>query len=97
MTESSALDGVTYAFGFGTGIFAAAAVSCCSTLEQFLPVALETVLVSFRTGLLAAETRDQIIIGSANLVSWRVRIETIKPEGVLSQLDEFCAQKVEAS
>ena len=93
-TESTALDGVTYAFGFGTGLLAAAAVSCCSTLEQFLPVALEAVLIGFRTGLLAAETRDQIVIGRTDLTSWRIRIETVKPEEVLSQLDELCTEKV---
>ena len=71
-------------------------MSCFSTLERFLPIALETVLVSFRVGLLAADTRDQIVIDKENLASWRVRVETGKPEVVLSQLEELCTQKVEA-
>ena len=94
--ESSAFSGSSYTFGFGTGLLAAAAVSCCSTLEQFLPVALETVLVGFRVGLLAADTRDQIVVDKTNLAPWRVRVETGKPEVVLSQLEELCTQKVEA-
>ena len=94
--ESSAFSGCSYAFGFGTGLLAAAAVSCCSTIEQFLPVALETVLVGFRVGLLATDMRDQIVVDKTNLAPWRVRIETGKPEVVLSQLEELCTQKVEA-
>lgn len=72
-------------------------MSCCSTLEQFLPVALETVLVGFRVGLLAADTRDQIVVDKTNLAPWRVRVETGKPEVVLSQLEELCTQKVRSS
>ena len=94
--ENYAFSGSSYTFGFGTGLLAAAAVSCCSTLEQFLPVALETVLVSFRVGLLAADTRDQIVVDKLSLASWRVRIETSKPDVVLSQLEELCNQKVGA-
>lgn len=71
-------------------------MSCFSTLERFLPIALETVLVSFRVGLLAADTRDQIVIDKENLACWRVGIGTSKPEVVLSQLEELCTQKVEA-
>ena len=93
--KSSAFDGSSYTFGFGTGLLAAAAVSCFSTLEQFLPIALETVLVSFRVGLLAADTRDQIVIDKENLACWRVAIGTSKPDVVLSHLEELCTQKVE--
>ena len=92
--KSSALSGSSYTLGFGTGLLAAAAVSCCSTLEQFVPIALETVLVSFRVGLLAADTRDQIVVDKTNLGSWRVRIDSDKPEVVLSQIEELCTQKV---
>lgn len=94
--ESSEFNGPTYTFGFGTGLLAAAAVSCFSTLERFLPIALETVLVSFRVGLLAADTRDQIVIDKGNLACWRIRVETGKPAVVLTQLEELCTQKVEA-
>ena len=94
--ESSKFAGSWYTSGFGTGLLAAAAVSCFSTFERFLPLALETVLVSFRVGLLAAYIRDQIVIDKENLACWRVRVETAKPEVVLSQLEELCTQKVGA-
>ena len=71
-------------------------MSCFSTFERFLPIALDTVLVSFRVGLLAADIRDQIVIDKESLACWRVRVETGKPEVVLSQLEELCTQKVEA-
>ena len=95
-TESSNFDGYWYISGFGTGLLAAAAVSCFSTFERFLPIALDTVLVSFRVGLLAADIRDQIVIDKESLSCWRVRVETGKPEEVLSQLEELCTQKVKA-
>lgn len=93
--ETSGPKHATYTFGFGTGLLAAATVSCCSTPEQLLPAALETILISFRVGLLAANTRDEIIVDKTSLASWRVRIETGETETVLHQLEEFCAQKVE--
>lgn len=69
-------------------------MSCCPTPEQLVPVALETVLVSFRVGLLAANTRDQINVDRTNLGSWCAKIETKNTEQVLHQLEEFSVQKV---
>lgn len=74
-------------------MLAAAAFSCYSTPERFLPIALETVLVSFRTGLLAADTRDQII-ESPKEGSWRIRIENGDSNSLQSQLHDFCEEKV---
>lgn len=71
-------------------------MSCCPTPEQLVPVALETVLISFRVGLLAANTRDQINVDKTNLGSWRTKIETENIEQVLHQLEEFSVQKVRA-
>lgn len=71
-------------------------MSCCPTPEQLLPVALETVLISFRIGLLAASTRDQINIDKTNLASWRVKIEAANAKSVLDQLEAFSTRKVEA-
>lgn len=94
--ETSGPNNASYTFGFGTGLLAATTVSCCSTPEQLLPAALETVLISFRIGLLAANTRDQLIIDRNTQASWRLSIETGETENVLHQLEEFCAKKVEA-
>ena len=57
-------------------------------------MALDTILISFRVGLLAATTRDQILLDRKNLAPWRVRIETDKTNAVLQQLEGFCNQKV---
>lgn len=62
-----------------------------------LPVALETVLVSFRIGLLAADIGDQIVVDKSSPAPWRVKIETDKSELVLHQLNEFCTRKVGTS
>ena len=92
--ESTGTPDVSYVSGYGTGTLAAAAASCCTTPEQLLPIALETVLISFRVGLLAANTRDQIVIDRADQASWRVSIETDQTEVVVHQLEDFCTQKV---
>lgn len=70
-------------------------MSCCPTPEQLLPVALETVLISFRVGLLAANARDQINVDKTNLASWRAKILVDNSESALHQLEEFSTQKVE--
>lgn len=92
--ENSGSADVSYTFGFGTGLLAAAAVSCCPTPEQLLPVALEAVLISFRIGLLAAHTRDQIIDPKLKVTPWRFSIVATNTKLVLQQLEEFSTQKV---
>lgn len=75
-------------------MLAAAAVSCYPTPDQLLPVALETVLISFRVGLLAASVREQILVDKTSSASWRIRVETDKPYLVVHQLEKFVTQKV---
>lgn len=72
-------------------------MSCCPTPDQLLPIALETVLISFRIGLLAADIGDQIVVDKTIPAPWRVKIETDKFEHVLHQLEEFCTRKVGTS
>ena len=72
-------------------------MTCCPTLDQLPPVALETTLISFRIGLLAANTRDQIEVGKTKLASWRAKIEINNTESVVHQLEEFSNQKVKSS
>lgn len=70
-------------------------MSCFPDPKQLLPVALETVLISFRAGLFAAHIRDQISAGKANLSSWSVKIETeVEKPNLQQQLQEFSSQKV---
>ena len=92
--ESSSPPNVSHTFGFGTGLLAAVAVSCCSTPDQLLPIALETILISFRMGLLASNVRDQIFLDKNGSTSWSLRIESSKIEDVQHQLDEFSSRKV---
>jgi hypothetical protein len=70
------------------------AVSCFPDPKQLLPVALEIVLISFRTGLFAAHVRYQIQVTKWTPDSWTVWIETGDESNVLQQLEEFCAEKV---
>ncbi|KAL8929785.1 MAG: hypothetical protein Q9208_000929 [Pyrenodesmia sp. 3 TL-2023] len=91
--DSAGAPEVSFVSGYGTGTLAAAAASCCTTPEQLLPIALETVLLSFRVGLLAANIRDQVVIDRADQASWRISITADQTELVLQQLEDFCAQK----
>nr|BAW18768.1 topopyrone polyketide synthase [Phoma sp. BAUA 2861] len=50
----------TRLIGLCTGLLTAAAVSCSQSLTDLIPLAVHTVLIAFRTGLLVAEIRDGI-------------------------------------
>ena len=58
------------AVGYCTGLLAAAAISCSSSLQELLPLAVEVVLVAFRIGLLAFETRNRLESESSESASW---------------------------
>ena len=75
-------------------MLAAGAVCCYPTPDQLLPVALEIVLISFRVGLLGASVREQLLADKTSSASWRIKVQSDKPELVLQQLEEFTTQKV---
>lgn len=45
----------SHLIGICTGALAAAAISCCHSLSELLPVAVQVVVLSFRAGALAAD------------------------------------------
>ncbi|OGM43333.1 hypothetical protein ABOM_008737 [Aspergillus bombycis] len=46
--------------GLCTGTLAASAVSCCTNVLELVPIAIETVVVAFRTGLLVSDVGSRI-------------------------------------
>lgn len=83
----------SYAIGLCTGSFAAAAISTSQTIFELIPAAVEAVLVSFRTGLVSIEARDDIEQSPQEIGSiWSVII-SLKEQEALSTLDSFIATK----
>ena len=46
--------------GLCTGLLSAAAVACCQSITDLVPLAVHTALVAFRAGICIAEVRDRI-------------------------------------
>lgn len=87
----------SYVLGVCTGSLAASAISCSTSLSELLPVAVQTVLVSFRLGLCAEEVRDRVEISDANRTKpWSV-VSDISPDEVAIAIDKFSNQKVSNS
>jgi hypothetical protein len=59
-----------------------------------VPLALQTVLAGFRTGLAAALVRDQVIGTGSDLRPWSVQIFNSTAEKLLAQVEEFSESKV---
>lgn len=84
----------SYVLGVCTGSLAAAAISCSTSLSELLPIAVQTVLVSFRLGLCAQEVRDRLEISDANHTKpWSV-VSDILPDEMAIAINRFSNQKV---
>ncbi|KAL9101302.1 MAG: hypothetical protein Q9163_003414 [Psora crenata] len=83
----------TAVLGLCTGSFAAAAISTSTSVFELLPVAVETVLIAFRTGLRSIEVRDDIERGSETASPvWSV-IVGMHEDQALKELSTFSAAK----
>lgn len=80
--------------GMCTGLLTAAATSCCQSLSELLPVAVQAVLVAFRTGLHTMEvsTRVEKPVGLSKV--WSVMIPGCSYGTVSDVLDEYRRTKV---
>ncbi|CAK3990765.1 polyketide synthase [Lecanosticta acicola] len=73
--------------GVCTGVLAAVAVSFAQSVESLVPLAVETVLVSFRTGMRAHEIRSRVLKGETEPCSWLVMASQATVEKAIAQ---FC-------
>ncbi|GIJ99615.1 type I iterative polyketide synthase [Aspergillus viridinutans] len=83
----------THLLGLCTGAFAAAAVSCSRSLVELLPVAVQTVLVAFRTGLSAGRIGNCIEPSATGSREWSMLVAGMDSQTVQDALAEFSATK----
>jgi hypothetical protein len=84
----------THLVGLCTGLFTAAAVSCCRTVTDLIPLAVHTVLVAFRTGLSVSEVRDRVDSQDGSPSAWSALIPGLQGEAAVRLLTKFNEDKV---
>jgi hypothetical protein len=92
-TQPYPLSSGSLLLGTCTGLLAASAVSSAQSLSSLIPVAIEVVLIAFRTGLLAMKVRNSVESGSASS-SWSVVISGIDKEFASASLEAFLTAEV---
>lgn len=80
-----------------TGLFAASAVSAAQTVSELVPIAIETVLLAFRTGLYATGVRDRVEPDVPASSSWSIVIPGIQEVKASATLREFCETMVSSN
>lgn len=81
----------TLVSGFCTGALSAAAISCCRSVSELLPVAVQTVSIAFRTGLCTLNTAKAVEPSEGN---WSMVISGSSPEEVVERLQKFSQSRV---
>jgi hypothetical protein len=85
----------SYVLGLCTGALAAAAVSSSSSLSELLPIAVQTVLISFRLGLCALGMRDRLELSEKDRTEpWSVVISDLEPQNAAAAIKDFCRTNV---
>ena len=82
--------------GMCTGLLAGSAVSSAQSVSELLPVAVEAVMIAFRTGLRTTEIRDRIEQSSNASLSWSVVVPGMQEQSASAALKLFCEAKVGA-
>ncbi|KAJ5150806.1 type I iterative polyketide synthase [Penicillium canariense] len=83
----------TYLLGLCAGAFAAAAVSCSRSLVELLPIAVQTVVVAFRTGLCAGRIGNCIEPTATGSREWSILVAGMDSQTVEDTLEQFSATK----
>ena len=77
------------AIGLCTGLLAASAVACAKSLSDLLPLAIETVRISFRVGATVRNLRDILESGSRSQESWSTIVSNINEGFAREALEQF--------
>lgn len=75
--------------GLCSGMFAAAAINSTPTLSMLIPVAVQVVLMAFRTGRHVAVMAERLCPQVERSESWTYVVPGTKAEDAQSALDEF--------
>lgn len=77
--------------GLCTGALAAAAVSCSRSIVDLVPLAVDSIVVAFRVGLLVTDCARRLTLPRENDQSWSI----IVPRSTAAEaVDQFCSQTV---
>ncbi|KAF2787644.1 polyketide synthase [Melanomma pulvis-pyrius CBS 109.77] len=80
--------------GLCTGSLAVAAISCCQTPSELLPVAIDVSVLSFRAGVLAAETGARLHCGTTDSnASWAMAIPGLEEKDAGAMIDSISKLK----
>jgi hypothetical protein len=75
-------------------MLAAVAVSCCQSLSDLIPLAVETVKIAFRTGVCVTEVRCRVELGQDSTSSWSAMVPGLTGEAAVLSLEKFGEEKV---
>ncbi|CAK7266569.1 Type I Iterative PKS [Sporothrix epigloea] len=80
----------TFLVGLCSGLFAAAAIASTPSLSTLVPVAVEAVLMAFRTGQYVASLADKLCAPGDKSESWTYIFPKQQEQSVDTLLSEFC-------
>lgn len=84
----------THLVGLCTGAFAAASVGCARSLVELVPVAVQSIIVAFRTGLYAGKIANSIEPTATASREWSMLVPGMDSQVVEDALQQFAATKV---
>lgn len=84
----------TCAVGLCTGLLAAAAVASSPALPALVPLAVEVVLIAFRTGLYAGVTAKSLEVSQGHASSWSSAVTGTNDKDAQAAISDFHHQKV---
>jgi len=84
----------TCTVGFCTGLLAAAAVASSPALPALVPLAVEVVLIAFRTGLYAGVTAKSLEVSQGYTASWATAVTGTNDKDAQAAISDFHQQKV---
>lgn len=79
----------TYMVGLCTGLLSAAAISSTPTVSTLIPLAIQTVLVAFRTGLYINAFSSKLYSPSTKSESWTMVFPGAGEEDVKNAISKF--------
>lgn len=79
----------TFLVGLCSGLFAAAAITSTPSLSALVPVAVQVVLMAFRTGRHVASMAERLCPPSQRSQSWTYILPGVKQNEARSILDDF--------
>lgn len=94
MHEDTTKPAETFLVGLCTGLFAAAAISSAPSLSGLVPVAVQVVLMAFRTGAHVAVLADRLQGNTEASESWTYVLPALEEAETRSILKDFHAENV---